>query len=235
MQRLTDRRKFFGTECIAGDTSPRECFSLRYILEETDLAISFHCQMILHPFGLKIRFLIVFISCYFAADPYRGLDVTVLHQHVNDRFRHHIGIVFCILPALVITHNQESSIAPLNAAGFKKLPANVLDQIPYGIQIDFLFRLLLCQRADFVESSPELERAGELQIFRLDIEVTAQLGSGVQGSPPGDALQSLLRVLYHVQGQHMMFPFPRGHFLAAKCVCFKRSPRPERRRDESCM
>ena len=79
---------------------------------------------------------------------------------------------------------------------------DALGVVPGGAGDDALLRLLRRQGSDFVEGSPELKGAGELQVLRLDVEVPAQPGGGVEGGPAGDALQRVLRVPYHVQGQH---------------------------------
>ena len=79
---------------------------------------------------------------------------------------------------------------------------DALGVVPGGAGDDAPLRLLFGEGADFVEGPPELEGAGELQILRLDVKVPAQLRGGVQRRLAGDALQRLLRVSYHVQGQH---------------------------------
>ena len=79
--------------------------------------------------------------------------------------------------------------------------SNALRMVAGGAGDNAVSSLFLGQRADLVVRTANLERAGQLQVLCLDVEILADLGGGIQGSLSCDSLQGLLCVLDHFQCQ----------------------------------
>ena len=86
---------------------------------------------------------------------------------------------------------------------------NALSMVAGGAGDHAAVRFFLGQGADLVVSAAQLERAGQLQVLRLNIDVLADLRGRIQGRLSRDPLQRLLCVLDHFQCQHLNFSFSR--------------------------
>ena len=149
---------------------------------------------------------------------------------MNEGISHFLLQLQCLLIGVVIAALHQADLSAEALGGLHLGDGGVVRQADDGLDTvfgsrqrhtlgviagragDYALRFfLLRQHGDFISGTAHLEGAGDLQIFRFQIQFTFRRNSVCPDHTgfPHDVFQNLLRVEYLVERQHNFFtPFP---------------------------